>query len=551
MQKTITLLLFSIFISTSSYSQCWEEINLNVDQQIIPNGDNYNIFFFNDSVGLIFSEFYVFKTNDGGQSWKVTFDESVVTANYQFFNDSVGLYATQRELYKTTDAGDNWTKISNYLENEPIPPVVKDIYFLDSLSGFAVGNEKMLIKTVDGGYTWEKIFSYNQQLYQSCDIDFIDSIYGFAGCSNNIFYKTSNGGETWEVVRNRRTDPGIANFEMIDTLNGIGIIGGIGQRLGLTTNGWNSYSLDTSVYFPINLVKYSTSRYWMASILGIYKSENFGRSWQSTLIGKTVRDIHFSSPTNGWAVGHDYLLLKYNPEEPECVNTLEFPQNASTNNPIQPTIKWSAVTSGCLEGYYISLGTTPDSSDILYRHFVGLDTSFSPGFALPYDTEIYLKIEPFNTLHFASGCVDFYFRTEVCPEPVQTFIDTTLTKNQVFLGQIWEQDTSFQVSLKAINNCDSIIQYNIVVDRSSTLETNIASQINLYPNPTSNFLHFQFSDHLKLNQIEVFSLNGKLQFKLEEIQSCEINLQNLPAGMYTIRFVFEDGVVSKKILKKP
>jgi hypothetical protein len=282
------------------------------------------------------------------------------------------------------------------------------------------------------------------------------------------------------------------------------------------------------------------------------KSQDFGGSWQNTLTqpnSVNFNDIHFSSIRNGWAVGPDYALWRYNPSPPNCVKELVSPENGGADVSNLPDIVWSSVSNGCIEGYYISIGTSLDSMDLLNRYFVGLDTSYTPGFELPFDTNIFVKVEPFNSLYFANGCKDFLFRTEVCKDTILTFIDTSLKKNQVFLGQLWEQDTFFQVALKAINNCDSIIYYNIVVDRSGTLKTNKDSQISLYPNPTTNTLQFQFADHLKLNQIEVFSLNGKLQFKLEEIQSREINLQNLPAGMYTIRFVFEGGVVSRKVCK--
>ncbi|MEZ5059711.1 MAG: YCF48-related protein, partial [Saprospiraceae bacterium] len=392
--KIISTSLFIFLFQFNSFSQCWEEINLNVDQQLIPNGDLFKVHFFNDSIGLIFGQFYNLKTTNGGNSWIVTHQENVAPANYYFFNDTVGLYATQRDLYKTIDGGDSWFWISDFFLQDSIRSVVRDITFVNEFEGFAVGNEKMLIKTTDGGYSWEKIFPYDTNFYTLWDIDFIDTENGIAVCAcggRNIYYQTSDGGNTWKSIRNNSNRPSLFNIEMINTISGIGLIKQNGNSVAITNDGWETFKVDSNNYFPVNLLKTSSSRFWMASYQGIYKTENLGRTWESTYFGKYVQDIQFSSISNGWAVGDDYLLLKYNPEEPECVNTLEFPQNASTNNPIQPTIKWSAVTSGCLEGYYISLGTTPDSSDLLYRHFVGLDTSFTPGFELPYDTEIYLK----------------------------------------------------------------------------------------------------------------------------------------------------------------
>lgn len=536
------LIILILFSNTSSFCQCWEEINLNVDSQIIPSLDNRRVYFINDSIGFVFSEKYIFKTKDAGITWKITHEEFLVGNSIHFINDSIGLYGTQSGLYKTVNKGESWEKISNFIDSATVFPLVQDIFYLDSLKAFAVGNDQMLLKTLDGGVNWQVLKSPTLVLSTPWDIDFIDEKHGFAGSRTNQFYKTSNGGETWSVVRFLSTEAGISNFEMLDTLNGIGIIGG--GVLGFTNDGWESFELYPLSNYANRIFKGPNGVFWVAGTWTILKSQDFGGSWQNTLTqpnSVNFYDIHFSSIRNGWAVGPDYALWRYNPSPPNCVKELVSPENGGTDVSNLPDIVWSSVSNGCIEGYYISIGTSLDSMDLLNRHFVGLDTSFTPSFALPYDTEIYLKIEPFNTLHSASGCKDFYFRTEVCPEPVQTFIDTTLTNNQVFLGQLWEQDTTIRIKLRATNNCDSIIYFNINIDKSSIVKTSKDSvNIKVIPNPSNGYFTVLggFDSPTKL-QLEVRTLNNKIIFSrndliLQKGADTSIFIPDLANGVYLI-----------------
>lgn len=551
------LIIFILFSNASSFCQCWEEINLNADQQLIPNGDLYKIHFFNDSVGLIFGQFYNLKTINGGDSWFVTHQENVAPANYQFITDSIGYYATHSDLYKTNDGGNSWERISNFFLTDSIRSVVKDIYFINEFEGFAVGNEKMLIKTLDGGNSWEKIFTYSINMSAPWDIDFIDSQYGFASCScnRNIFYKTKDFGKTWISFRNNLNEPGIAKFEMIDTSIGIGIIGGNGGKIGRTENGWKTYALDSINYFPVNLFKTSTNRIWMASYLGIYKTENLGRTWESTYFGDYVRDINFSSPSNGWAVGDNYLLLKYNPGIPDCVNTLYTPRNGNTNVSINPNLSWSSVNSGCLEGYFVSMGTSVDSMDILYKYFVGLDTTFTPEFELNYDTDIFLKIESFNTVTQPVGCEIYQFHTEKCDDPIITNVDIEIKKGEEFLGGTWFRDTILQINLKSKNNCDSIIYYNIMIDKSNSLyEFLNINKLVVFPNPFKNYFTLSGKFDLPTSyKIELRNIDNTLLYEFsKEIPKHEfletIETDHLNSGIYILILKTRTETMTRKLI---
>lgn len=94
-------------------------------------------------------------------------------------------------VYRTTDNGLNWTQV--YAENIS----VYDLWFVNELRGYAVGEGGFTLRTLDGGITWEpmnetmgndqfSVFFYNEQLGWMVG----------ATCGA----RTTDGGDTWEPM---------------------------------------------------------------------------------------------------------------------------------------------------------------------------------------------------------------------------------------------------------------------------------------------------------------------------------------------------------------
>ena len=104
------------------------------------------------------------------------------------------------------------------LNNEPI----KDVTFLDSLTGFAVTGDGLpndtnyILKTTNSGDNWEIKYRAYRDFYR---IQFINQNIGFAcGGFNSIgqgLFKTTNGGENWFNIN----APGSIYFEDMSVLN--------------------------------------------------------------------------------------------------------------------------------------------------------------------------------------------------------------------------------------------------------------------------------------------------------------------------------------------
>lgn len=158
-------------------------------------GSISSIYFFDSDNGIINKGSFIYRTDDGGQTWTLVYEQAEFANKMQFVSDNIGFffggktddYGSIGELYKTVDGGNNWEKI-NISASE-----ITSMYFLDENVGYASNFENQVLKTQDGGINWEIIANQNQPLY---DLIFLDDNIGY-GISSNAIYLTMNGGYTW------------------------------------------------------------------------------------------------------------------------------------------------------------------------------------------------------------------------------------------------------------------------------------------------------------------------------------------------------------------
>ena len=89
--------------------------------------------------------------------------------------------------------------------------------------------------------------------------------------------------------------------------------------------------------------------------------------------------------------------------------TISFPIDGASDIPVDATITWPAVTG--INGYVISLGTTPGGTDIVNSRSLGLNNSYRAPTGLPENTLIYvsLRLIPFDQPPIV--CTGITFRT--------------------------------------------------------------------------------------------------------------------------------------------
>ncbi len=95
---------------------------------------------------------------------------------------------------------------------------------------------------------------------------------------------------------------------------------------------------------------------------------------------------------------------------PECTS-LVSPLNGAADVPLESLISWAEVEK--TDGYRLSLGTMPNGTDILNDQDMGLSTSFTPVGELPFNTEIFVTITPYNSKGPAVACAQQSFTTMI------------------------------------------------------------------------------------------------------------------------------------------
>ena len=220
----------------------------------------------------------------------------------EFINDKTGWCCGDGGyIIKTTNGGMNWIQQGFGVTFEPL----FGVHPVDSNVVYAVGFFRTIVKTTDGGVNWIKIESGMQGDGRYTCVFFINDHTGWIGNFDSPDYgvrKTTDGGQTITSIPFN----GIPrDLFFRDSLNGVGV--GWSSFIYKTTDGglnWSYYSIVLNGnFYRVSFVNGNTG--YTASTRAVYKTTNFGLSWDSvgrvTPLDKDVTSIEFYNENPGWA----------------------------------------------------------------------------------------------------------------------------------------------------------------------------------------------------------------------------------------------------------
>ncbi len=211
------------------------------------------------------------------------------------------------KILKTTDGGSTWS--SQYSGKSTYYPITS-VYFIDAQTGWAVGSWAddvgPIIKTTDGGVTWNgQAQGFTTSL---TSVYFVDSQNGWTVGYDGIIYKTTNGGTTWIKVESGVTND-LTSLFFLDSQTGW-VIGNEGTILK-TTNGGESWTTQTSGTTTYNFgsVKFVDDQTGYIAINGsILKTVDGGEHWITVYnISYNFQSLFFINAQTGWAVGEGFF----------------------------------------------------------------------------------------------------------------------------------------------------------------------------------------------------------------------------------------------------
>ena len=97
-------------------------------------------------------------------------------------------------------------------------------------------------------------------------------------------------------------------------------------------------------------------------------------------------------------------------------------------------------------------------------------------------------------------------------------------------------------------NCSNTDQLLVTVNPNNILEENL-SNINIYPNPVTDVLYIQ--NLTKIKSVKIFNVLGVLVKNIDENENTNsVSFKDLPIGMYFLKMMSENKIISFKVTKK-
>ena len=182
---------------------------------------------------------------------------------------------------------------------------LKTIYFCDTLNGWAVGNEGVIIHCSDGGFKWTSQTS--GAIDTLLDVYFSDASNGWVVGRNGCMLHTTNGGTAWTKLL-KRTD-----YDLIKVRSN-------GDTVIVFSDYYNIYqSFDggtvwTGINSGVASQLYDVKFFSLKNILscgynGVYKSTDFMTSWQQITLNSPYKSTSnwsfcFLNLDTGWVYGY-------------------------------------------------------------------------------------------------------------------------------------------------------------------------------------------------------------------------------------------------------
>jgi len=538
--------------NTIDGGESWTKMNFQLPESAITD-----IFFINNTYGWIVVNgwnssidwFYqIYKTQDGGSSWVLSYESLLAEAafNSLIFSDLNNGWAIGwgnsglSGIIHTSDAGNNWSYQSCDVKDIELC----GIDFINETSGVIVGTSCIILKTEDEGNNWIRKTSGNVNI--GWGISFPSQTTGFCVGDLGAICKTTDGGVSWSSL-NSGTDKGLYSACFLDSQTGWAA-GSSGMLLHTDNGGlsWSEQFVGSQAY--ISSVDFTdVNNGWAIQGNGtISSTQDGGVHWNFQHNAQTseLYDVFFFNNTQGWAVGYNY-------SNGGSGLVLMTSDGGST---------WNNLLLNDGDGYFSAYFI-----DELNGWIAGTYDTWSGGIILhtsdggqtwqtQYKTE---KCWQFNDIRFVSPTLGWVVG------------DMGVIFHTANGGQTWNQQESGtnnwlnSVSFTDANNGwvsgrgGTILHTNnggVSWIQDSDKENTI--MLDISPNPFRDELKIQYK--LKSREpiiITLFDMHGRVIQELyqgtqDEGEYCLThNFSELHAGPYLIKFQSRNGLCTRKVIK--
>lgn len=260
-------------------------------------------------------------TDDGGVSWtqRRIGTEKAINDIY-FTNKENGFVLAGGSIFSTEDGGQSWREAHKFTRADfaGATPELYSLRFSGKKKGWVVGSasigdvvtNSIFAFTKDGGATWAVLQAPTRQ--ELIHIDFVDDKHGWIVGNGGTIIHTEDAGENWTTQKSGTTST-LYHVDFRNERQGWAV-GERGTILRTIDGGQAWVSVESAVRSTLLSVQFvSGDDGWIVGRGGvILRSGDGGRTWvQQESTTKANLYALFMEKKNGWAVGADGLILRY------------------------------------------------------------------------------------------------------------------------------------------------------------------------------------------------------------------------------------------------
>jgi photosystem II stability/assembly factor-like uncharacterized protein len=204
----------------------------------------------------------------------------------------------------STDGGDTW---ASGVTTPGTDLDFNSLSMVDSLLGYACGEDHIVYKTTDGGATWNAVTQPATSTTDLEEIFFVDANTGYTFGGTGLGYKTTDGGTSWSPLTTTMTGTIYGSY-FLDDMTGF-IVGASGNARKTTDGGTTFTSLvpdvSTSTIYSVWMVDNNVG-YISCAAGKVRKTTDGGVTWDTVDVGNTsttLYDIEFKNESNGMTGG--------------------------------------------------------------------------------------------------------------------------------------------------------------------------------------------------------------------------------------------------------
>mgnify|MGYP001028588424 FL=1 len=343
----------------------------------------------------------VFKTNDGGSTWKRVALDTVTPITRTSFDDlKIGWAISESRIYSTEDGGVRWRRQIRTEDS------LNAIAFADAENGLVVGEDGIVYRTTEGGVqskdqgqllcagstceeeplsTWNPVESGTELALN--DVAFVDINHAWVSGDKGLILFSPDGGLTWGR-RNTGVEARLLSVSFIGVDDGV-VVGGNGTILVTTDGGmtWQRSVSPTSL--RLNAVAFSEDgTAWAVGDEGtMLRSRDGGVTW--TQLGfqlpltSALRAVSFDGAF-GAAVGAEGAVLTTtdNGDSWGRQEILDSDDGSATSQKVTTTRPLNGLTVKVSESGDVSAWATSDEK-VWQWGLLGGDLGVSPRSGVP------------------------------------------------------------------------------------------------------------------------------------------------------------------------